>query len=177
MSIEYDQNAALNALHLLQIAESQWVSGLDAIRGAKITAGIHEQELRQYGYAINVLVLVRGLDDMCRTKANYNLARAPRAALLDAARYACNRVVHQLTILSQPVGAITVPLTVPFAFDKQKHFRWVPEPFLPRPQDERDDLQRQLRARYIDVLAGRDISPILGQLRQWFEEQVPTLVA
>jgi hypothetical protein len=84
-------------------------------------------------------------------------ARAGMASVLDGGRYACDRAVHQLAVLTRPVGAMTVPVSYPVAFDSLSEFQWVPEGFLPPESEERDNTQRRLRGQYIAHLAGREI--------------------
>ncbi len=172
--LTYNHRKSLNALRLLQLAHDQWVEGLKELRGARFTEELHDRALKQYGYAFTLLLLARGLDDMCKTMAPYTAERAQVADLLDAARYAANHIVHQLGVASQPVGGFTAPLRAPIEV-VVGYVGWVPEGHLPAAADERDDTQRRYRARYLELLAGRDMSPALEQLRRWFEEQVATL--
>ncbi|GAA2327454.1 hypothetical protein [Dactylosporangium salmoneum] len=172
--LTYNHHKADNALRLLQLAHDQWTYGLKAIQGSKYTEELRDRALRQYGYAFTMLLLARGLDDMCKTTASYTATRARMVDLLEATRYAANHTVHQLSAVGQPIGVITWPLQWPIEYTVG-HMEWVPEGHLPAASDEKDDAQRRFRARYLELLAGRDMSPALAQLRWWFEEQVLAL--
>ena len=125
-----------------------------------------------------MLTLCRGLDDMCGSAkgsaplGGYVDARPQVAPLLAAARYVCNRSVHQLIRLDQTMGGITVPLQIPLRFNRFSMFRWAPEGHLPDPDTE-DKGQQALRAQYCAEFAGNYVTPTLSRLRQWFESQMP----
>ncbi len=99
----------------------------------------------------------------------YAAARGQVADLLDAARYACNRALHQLTVLPRPTGGSSFPITFPLAFNEMAGYQWAHERDLPDPTDEHDDKQRVLRATYVTIRAGRDMADALDRLRRWFE--------
>ncbi len=176
MSVNFDQAAAKAALRLIQISHDNWTAGLAALAGKDMTgADWQNLALQQYAHAVAVLTWARGLDDMCRDNPaqlpGYASARPQSEVFLGAARYACNRAVHQLITLNQPVGGFGFPMKFPFGFNNLIHFRWAPEAFLPDPQTERPN-QAPLRAHYVARFAGEEVTPGLDQLRIWFEAHV-----
>jgi hypothetical protein len=176
MSVAFDPAAAKAAKRLIQLSHDSWIEGLQQLAGADIT-GVHWHDfaLRQYSHAAAVLVWARGLDDMCRVNAGqlptYLPARPQSEALLGAARYACNRAVHQLINLNQPLGGVGFPLQFPFGFNNLTSFQWVPEGLLPDPQTEQGG-QASIRAYYVAEFAGMDVTPGLTLLRAWFDAHV-----
>ena len=176
MSVTFDLAAAQAAKRLVQFSHDGWTEGLRELVGVDITGPQwHDAALRQYGHAAAVLVWARGLDDMCCANAGqlpaYLASRPQSEALLGAARYACNRAVHQLITLNQPVGGFSYPKRYPFGFNSLTYFRWVPEGLLPDPQSEMAG-QARIRAHYIAEFAGKDVKAGLDRLRSWFDTYV-----
>jgi len=168
-------DAATEALRVLQAAHQQWTEALVAARGVDVDV-VREHGPRNYGYIVTVLAVARGLDDMCKDVQPYATARPEREVLLDASRYACNRLLHQFVAMSQPMGGITFPIRLPIRFDKFAGYRWAPPAFLP-PVETEDRRQQAMREKYISLLAGHRVGPTLAALRSWFEEQIPLLKA
>jgi hypothetical protein len=176
MSVAFDLVAARAAKRLIQLSHDSWTAGLQQLAGADITSPQWQDfALRQYTHAAAVLVWARGLDDMCRGNAGqlptYLPGRPQSEALLGAARYACNRAVHQLITLNQPVGGFGFPVQFPFGFNNLTYFQWVPEGVLPDPQTEQGG-QASIRAQYIAEFAGNSVTPGLDRLRAWFDGHV-----
>ena len=176
VSVAFDLAAAQAAKRLVQLSHDSWTAGLRELAGTDITGmQWHDAALRQYGHAAAVLVWARGLDDMCRADAGqlpaYGAARPQVEALIGAARYACNRAVHQLITLNQPVGGFSYPKRYPFGFTNLAYFQWVAEAFLPDPRTENAG-QARFRAHYIAEFAGKDVKEGLDRLRSWFDTYV-----
>ncbi len=173
MAVQFDQDAAKGALNLLQRAHERWKATTNQLQGTKLAtqAAIREARLEAYDHAVAVLTWSRGLDDMCQALPSYASARMFKVDLLGAARYACNRAVHQLLMLGQPNLGIGFPLGFPLQFNSLSFFKWAPEHLLPPANTERQN-QLSIRAQYIQRFAGNPMTPDLADLRVWFEAHV-----
>lgn len=174
MNRSLDRAAVLDGLRLLQLAHDRWYGARREVGGRKITGSAgREIALHAHGAAVEVVTWAGALDDVCKDPSGpvpgYTAARAEIADLLDAARYARNRALHQLTVLPRPIGGISVPLVFPLVADEMAGYQWAHDRDLPSAADEHDNTQRRLRAIYIALLAGRDMADALDQLRAWFE--------
>ncbi|MDQ0376639.1 hypothetical protein [Amycolatopsis thermophila] len=188
MTDPFDIPKARGTLRVLQLAHDRWTELYEGIEGLKFDDLNGQEEVAAIirGPAVEMMMWARGLDDLCRGMPErrdgqlvptepdlpgYETARATVAGLVDGARYATNREVHQLLALMQPKGALKFPLTFPLAFDHFGGVQWLHEMQLPPAAEERRG-QAPLRQAYVDHLAGRPVGPTLDGLRQWFESQL-----
>lgn len=125
----YDRDAARQALILLREAHDQWTALLPRALGPGQDMRDPEWTLRTlHQHAASVLTWARGLDDMCdepdglsANPANGGASYVERkqtaemGGMLDAAIYACNRVIHQLIAWRLLLRRRLDPLVVPAA--------------------------------------------------------------
>lgn len=182
MTATIDRDAVLGGLRMLQLAHDRWHAARREMGGKKITGGAgREIALHAHGAAVEVATWARAIDDACKKHPDlvpdYPAARTEVADLLDAARYACNTALHQLTVLPHVIGGISAPLRAPIVADKMAGYHWAHERALPARDREHDDTQRRLREKYVALLAGRDMKPALDRLRGWFERMLTQVTA
>ncbi|AIJ23239.1 hypothetical protein [Amycolatopsis methanolica] len=188
MSNAFDYAKARGTLRVLQLAHDRWRDVFSQLDGMKFDDLNGREEVAHIirGPAVEFLMWARGLDDFCRGMperrngkltptqpylAGYEAARSSVEGLVDGARYATNREVHQLLALMEPKGAMRFPMSFPLAFDHFGGVRWLHEVHLPAVDEERSG-QLQLRQAYVDHLAGQKVGPTLDDLRAWFEGQL-----
>lgn len=167
---ERRRQAAVDGLHLLQLAHERWKATQRELGSPELTAdNRREFTLRLYGDAINVLVWARGLDKFCKGKnspvSGYAAARPAMAAMLDGGRFACEHAIHQLGVTAQAVSGLVGPLIGPLTSGSR--VRWAAAELLPN-----DERGARGRVGYEQTLANRDIAPTLDQLVGWFERQI-----
>jgi hypothetical protein len=180
----FDGGVALHALRLLQLAHDRWLSLAADLQGKRfVEVGDRDEAAALlHGYAVEVLLWARAVDDWCLGLPRYGKPTAPVLAtyeqarpaledLLEGARYAVNHSIHQLTGLTRPYGVMRFPLNTRDIFDTFAGIRWLPEGHLPQ-LSEPDPTQQRFRQKYVAHMAGREMGPTLLQLRSWFEAQV-----
>ncbi len=188
MNTSFDDPQAHGTLRALQLAHERWQEVISRLDGMKFDDLNGREEVAHLvrGPAVEFLMWARGLDDFCRgmperkngilvptqpSLTGYDAGRTQVAGLVDGARYATNREVHQLLALMQPQGAMKFPLRFPWAFDHFAGVQWLYEAHLPPATVERPG-QLQFRQAYVDNLAGHKVGPTLDALRAWFEDQI-----
>ncbi|GAA5169121.1 hypothetical protein [Amycolatopsis dongchuanensis] len=188
MGTSFDHPKARGTLRVLQLAHARWQDVFSRLDGMKFDDlnGREEVAYLIRGPAVEFLMWARGLDDFCRGMperrngklvptqpplAGYESARVQVAGLVDGARYATHREVHQLLALMEPKGAMKFPI-LPLAFDHFGGVQWLHDAHLPPANEERSG-QLPLRQAYVDNLAGQKVGPTLDDLRAWFEGQLP----
>ncbi|MEU0465041.1 hypothetical protein ABZ215_13640 [Amycolatopsis sp. NPDC006131] len=184
MTDSFDSATARGTLRVLQLAHDRWQDVCARLHGLKFEDLDGREEVAHVvrGPAVETLMWARGLDDFCRgmpkngraTQAvldGYEAGREHLSGLVDGARYATNRSVHQLLALMRPLGAFVLPMKFPFGFDHFGGVKWLHEQHLP-PADQEQPGQGRLRVAYVNHLASRDVGPTLDALRAWFEQQL-----
>lgn len=177
---EFDRGVARRVVRLMQLADERWRMQYASMQGQEVSSVEHSDEVQVllHGYAVEMLMWARGLDDWCRGKgtcdalAGYEQARENVRGLIEGARYVTNHAVHQLADLSRVATGFSVPFSVPLKFDKLAAITWVTKAFLPLEAEEHDDTQRRFRQQYVEHLSGRSIDTTMTALLSWFEEQL-----
>lgn len=172
----YDPDTAAAALWLLRDAHDRWLAEYVEVVATKGDTEHHRTiALRLHQHTASVLTWSRGLDDLCGREPgplpSYQAARQAQPVLLDGARYACNRSLHQLLTLTRSVGGFSWPIVFPLVADEVGIIRWAEEDLLPPFASERTDQQR-IRSAYLARFAGQPVGPALAELREWFEQQL-----
>lgn len=173
---DYDAAVATDGLWLLRDAHDHWLAEYDEVSKTRGDTEHHRTvALRLHQHTASVLTWARAMDDLCDGDPNplpsYRAARPPRAALLDGARYASNRSLHQLLTLTRSIGGFRFPLVMPLIANEVGIIRWADGWHLP-PLASEFPAQQVLRGKYMAAFAGRPIFATLAELREWFEQQV-----
>jgi hypothetical protein len=179
VSQPFDMDAAQETLRLLQLAHDRWSEVYDRLVGTRFEGENTREEvsLRLRGPAVKTTMWVRALDDWCRGRASDNEPELPGyedrrcevEGLLNAARYATNRSLHQLLALMVPRGAMVFPFNPNDIFGTFTAVFWLREEHLP-PISSEKGVQLELRKHYVEHMAWKEVGPTLDRLREWFEE-------
>jgi hypothetical protein len=163
----YTPRAASMAATLMHDAYDAWITA-----EMKLQADIGDVAwpTQMYGHAVGVVTWATALDELLDNPGGYTdyPDRRPDARqLLNAARYARHRAVHQLIPLAEPHAGYSTPFTSPLRGDLV--YRWAPMLVMPDPKDEGGGRNGPvIRAAYADRWAGREMSPTLRELVDWF---------
>jgi hypothetical protein len=183
----FDFGTARRTLRQLQFAHDRWREVYAHLEDLRFEGENNREEvaLRVRSPAVETITSVRALDDWCLglldnkgrptqpVLAGYEERRAEVEGLLNGARYATNRSLHQLLVPTTAYGLMRFPFNPNHIFNTFAGVRWLAERHLP-PALSENPRQQELRKDYVKHMARQDVGPTLDRLREFFEAVLAT---
>ncbi|GAA1380741.1 hypothetical protein GCM10009613_05550 [Pseudonocardia kongjuensis] len=172
----WNEGTAREALILLRQAHEAWTTLMPTALAPDQDSDPVQTLRTLHQHITLALAWVRGLDDMAHARdglAGYpDTWNDPGVELVDAAVYACNRVVHQLIHVGRyNQGGRSYPRTYPVTYNPAS-LTWVTAEALPPESADSGRMPWRRRTAYLNRWAGQPMTDGLAEIRAFMDAEI-----